>query len=286
MDADLANSYAYCQKTASREAGNFYLAFHLLPRPQRLAMCALYSFFRVADDLADEEAALEKKRQSLARWRMSLSLALQGFYGHPIHPALHHAVQQFGIPEVYLSEVIDGVEMDLETVRYATFSDLYPYCYRVASAVGLACIHVWGFSGEQAKMHAEAAGIAFQLTNILRDLKEDAQRGRIYLPQEDLARFHYREEELLKGEWNDNFLALMKFEIGRANEYYEKAWPLIDYLDRPGRAVFLTMARTYRGLLKLIENHPYDVFRKRIRLNKWRKVSLALQALPVRWGLR
>jgi 15-cis-phytoene synthase len=284
MPVDLANSYAYCQETARRKAGNFYPAFRLLPRSQRLSMCALYSFFRETDDLADEEAPTALKKQALKSWRGSLAQALQGSYSHPLHPALDHSVKQFGIPPEFLEEVIDGVEMDLDIVRYRTFDDLYPYCYRVASAVGLACIHIWGFSGQDAKKHAEAAGIAFQLTNILRDLKEDAQRGRIYLPQEDLVRFQYGEDELTRGECNDRFRDLMQFEVGRAKEYYDRGRPLVNYLNPPGRAIFMTMARTYRGLLNLIEKNRYDVFSKRLRLPRWRKVGLALQALPIRWG--
>jgi phytoene synthase len=158
------------------------------------------------------------------------------------------------------------------------------YCYRVASAVGLACIHIWGFSDEHAKKHAEAAGIAFQMTNILRDLDEDVKRGRVYLPQEDLKRFNYAEAQLQRRERNAHFVELMRFEVERTKIYYDKAWPLVDYLDRPGRAVFLTMARTYRGLLKLIEDREYDVFSRRLRLSALRKAGLALQALPVRWG--
>jgi phytoene synthase len=284
MQSDLASSYHYCKQLARREAGNFYLAFHLLPRPKRLAMCALYAFFRVADDLADQDAPAEEKRQRLVSWRDQLQQALLGRFSHPIHAALHDSVLKFGIPMQHLEQVLDGVVMDLDVARFSTFADLYPYCYRVASAVGLACIHVWGYSDEHAKKHAEAAGIAFQMTNILRDLDEDVKRGRVYLPQEDLKRFHYAEVQLERRERNGHFMELMRFEVERTKTYYDKAWPLVDYLDRPGRAVFLTMARTYRALLKLIEDREYDVFSRPIRLSALRKAGLALQALPVRWG--
>ncbi len=170
---DLARSYAYCERLARREAGNFYHAFRLLPADQRLAMCALYSFMRVADDLADGPGASEEKRPLLTDWRRRLDEALEGTYSHPLHPAFHHAIRRFDVPPAYLHAVIDGVEMDLDAAHYTAFTDLYPYCYRVASAVGLACIHIWGFTEEQAKAYAEAAGVAFQLTNILRD-----RRGR------------------------------------------------------------------------------------------------------------
>ena len=203
----LAQSYAYCEQLARREAGNFYHAFRLLPADQRRAMCALYSFLRVADDLADGPGAVADRRGPLADWRRRLDAALGGDYTHPLHPAFHQTVRRFGVPPAYLHAVIDGVEMDLDAVRFETFADLYPYCYRVASAVGLACIHIWGFTGEQAKVYAEAAGVAFQLTNILRDLGEDAGRGRVYLPCEDLERFGYGEESLRRGVRDDAFRA-------------------------------------------------------------------------------
>src|SRR5262249_50086893 len=157
-------------------------------------------------------------------------------------------------------------EMDLEPVRYATFAELYRYCYRVASAVGLACIHVWGFDGDRAKEHAEAAGIAFQLTNILRDLGEDAARGRVYLPDEDLRRCGSAAERLGRHERDDRFRELMRFEVERARGYYDAAGPLVPLLRPAGRAVFLTMMRTYRGLLDLIERRNYDVFSRRVSL--------------------
>jgi phytoene synthase len=174
--------------------------------------------------------------------------------------------------------------MDLDIAAYSTFADLYRYCYRVASAVGLACIQIWGFHGDQAKTHAEASGIAFQLTNILRDLREDAERGRVYLPAEDLQRFGYDRQRLERGERDASFADLMHFQVDRARKYYEAAGPLMDYLLPPGRAVFLIMTRTYRGLLDLIERRNYDVFSERLCLSRWRKAFLAARAIPVRLG--
>jgi 15-cis-phytoene synthase len=281
---ELARSYAYCGGVARREAGNFYHAFRLLPADQRRAMCALYSFMRVADDLADGPGAAEEKRRPLQDWRRRLDEALEGAYSHPLHPAFHHAVRRFSVPPAYLHAVIDGVEMDLGTAHYAVFTDLYPYCYRVASAVGLACIHIWGFKGEQAKVHAEAAGVAFQLTNILRDLGEDAGRGRVYLPREDLERFGYKEDDLKSGTRDDHFRALMRFEVERAAAYYRDAEPLAPLLRPAGRAVFLTMLRTYRGLLNEIVRRDYDVFSSRVRLSRAHKLWLAARALPISWG--
>jgi phytoene synthase len=281
---DRSWSYAYCERLARREAANFYHAFRLLPREQRRGLCALYSFMRVTDDLADGPDPLEEKRRALDAWRRQLDDALAGNYHHPLHMAFHHTVERFGIPRAYLDAVLDGVAMDLVTDRYETFGDLYPYCYRVASAVGLACLHVWGFAEEGAERHAEAAGIAFQLTNILRDLGEDAARGRVYLPREDLARFGYGEEDLRRELRDERFRELMRFEAARAYSYYEAAEPLVPLLPPAGRAVFLVMLRTYRGLLDAIVRRDFDVFRRRISLSRLHKLWLAARVLPVRLG--
>jgi 15-cis-phytoene synthase len=280
----LEESYHYCETLTRREAGNFYPAFRVLPRDQRVSMCALYAFMRIADDLSDSADDVATKRANLAQWRLGLRQALTGQYQHESHQALHDTVARYHIPAQYLEDVVDGVEMDLEPVVYATFADLRLYCYRVASAVGLACIHIWGFSDERAKEYAEQAGIAFQLTNILRDLGEDAARSRVYLPTEDLVRFGYDPAGLRTGKRDDAFRALMRFEVQRARDFYESAWPLTPLLPPPGRAVFLVMARTYRALLDVMEKRDYDVFRERVRVSKWRKLGFALVALPVRWG--
>lgn len=280
----LSDSYRYCEQVARREAGNFYHAFRVLPRSQRQAMCALYAFLRLTDDLGDGPGLPEEKRERLADWRRQFERAMTGDYAHSLHPAFHHTVCLHGIPKQYLQDVIDGVEMDLDTARYETFADLYGYCYRVASAVGLACIHIWGFEDDKAKEHAEYAGIAFQLTNILRDLGEDAGRGRVYLPAEDLDRFGYPVEKLLRAERDDRFRSLMNFQVERARHYYDLSEPLSGLLGPAGRAVFLVMSRTYRGLLDAIERRDYDVFSSRVSLSQWRKLGLVVQALPVRLG--
>jgi len=280
----LTQSYAWCERLARTQAGNFYHAFRLLPANKRRAMCALYAFMRVADDLTDGPEVVEEKRRALADWRRQLDDALAGIYHHALHPAFHHTVTQHRIPRRHLEDVLDGVGMDLDADRYDTFTDLYRYCYRVASAVGLACIHIWGFADARALEFAEAAGIALQLTNILRDLGEDAARGRVYLPREDLERFGYRIDELRRGEQNERFRELMRFQVERARGYYEAAAPLAGLLDAAGRAVFLVMLRTYRGLLETIERRNYDVFRSRVRMSRLRKLWLAAQVLPLRWG--
>jgi phytoene synthase len=280
----LARSYTYCENLARREAGNFYHAFRVLPNSQRRAMCALYAFLRVADDIGDGPGEVSAKRAQLADWRRSLGQALAGDYSHRLHPAFHHTLAAHRIPTAYIEAVLDGVEMDLETVRYATFADLERYCWRVASAVGLACLHIWGVAGERSVPYAEKAGIAFQLTNILRDVGEDAGRDRIYLPREELTRFGYSEDDLRRGEQNAEFRALMRFQVERARSFYDAAAPLTELLPPPGRAVFWLMASTYRGLLEAIEQRDYDVFSSRIRLSRWSKFCLALRALPLRWG--
>jgi phytoene synthase len=279
-----ARSYAYCERLARRAAANFYPAFRLLPAEQRRATCALYAFLRIADDLSDGPGSPEVRRAALERWRADLHAALAGAYRHPVYPALHDTVKRYGVPPRYLEEALDGVSMDLDVLRYDTFAGLYRYCYRVASAVGLACIHIWGFRGAIACAHAEAAGIALQLTNILRDVAEDAARGRVYLPREDLERFGCSAEGLLRGQCDEGFRALMRFEAERAGAYYEQAAGLAPLLAPAGRAVFLVMLRTYRALLDAIVRRGFDVFAGRVRLGRLHKLRLALQALPVRWG--
>lgn len=289
VSSRLQPSYTYCERLARRQAGNFFHAFQVLPRPQRRAMCALYAFMRLTDDLADGSGTVEEKRSALKQWRIDLNAALAGEDRHPLHPALRHTLNRFSVPVEYLDDVIEGCEADLEPVRLPDFGTLYRYCYRVASAVGLACIHIWGFRDDDANLPAEHAGIAFQLTNILRDLPEDLERGRVYLPAEDLKRFGVDLGDggphctlpILEA---DGFQALMQFETERARQYYRSADNLTPYLDPPGRAVFQVMLRTYRGLLDEIERRDFDVFRERVRLSPWRKAAFVLRALPVRWG--
>jgi phytoene synthase len=284
MDRALAASYAYCERVARREAANFYPAFRVLPGSQRRSMCALYTFLRVTDDLIDGPGVAAEKQAALSAWRRDFARAMAGGYSHPLHAAFHDTVRLHGIPCSYVSAVLDGVEMDLLQDSYATFAELYRYCYRVASAVGLACIHIWGAADERAAAYAESAGVAFQLTNILRDLREDAARGRVYLPREDLRNFGYRLEQLHRGERDDRFRALMRFQVERARQYYDGARPLSAYLPPPGRAMFQVMVRTYRGLLDVIEERDYDVFSSRVSLSGWRKLGLVVQAVPTRLG--
>jgi phytoene synthase len=279
-----AASYAFCERLARREAANFYPAFRVLPGPQRRAMCALYAFMRVTDDVSDSSATVPEKRAALHHWRAQFHQALRGQYTHKLHPAFHDTVSKYSIRVPDLEAVLDGVEMDLDTSSYATFAELYRYCYCVASAVGLCCIQIWGYKDNEALIHAENAGIAFQLTNILRDLGEDAARGRVYLPQEDLDRFGYRVDQIKSHERNNNFRELMQFQVERARGYYSDSRPLAKLLPPAGRAVFQVMRRTYEGLLDEIERREYDVFSSRVSLSSWQKLGFVAQAMPVRLG--
>jgi 15-cis-phytoene synthase len=281
----VARSRAWCDRLAARSASNFYPAFRLLPRDQRQAMGTLYAFMRVTDDIVDEHSTAGAAAR-LANWRADLHGAIEtGVDTHPVHPALRDMVRRYHVPARLLEEVIDGCEMDLEQSTYRTFDDLHGYCYRVASVVGLACVRMWGCHDPSAEEPAVAAGVALQLTNILRDVGEDAARGRVYLPVEDLERFEIQPMELSRQVPDARFKALMRFEASRAIEYYDRAAPLVPLLPRPGRAVFLMMLRTYRGLLDEIVRRDFDVFTRRVRVSATRKAWIAARSLAVRWGL-
>ena len=199
--------------------------------------------------------------------------------GSGLLPAFRDTVRKFDIPRAYFDAIIDGAQMDLTVTRYATFEDLYQYCYRVASAVGLVCIHIFGFNGVEAKKYAESCGIAFQLTNILRDLREDAGMGRIYLPQEDLDAFGYPEERLRNGLLDDSFRRLMAFQVERARSYYDAALPLLPQVQSSSRACLAAMIGIYRACLEEIPRRQYDVYSQRIGLSPWKKLSITARAL-------
>ncbi len=279
---DLAASYAYCQNLARHAAGNFYYSFLVLPRAKRRAMCALYSFLRHTDDLGDSAEPADVRRRQLTAWRTSLDAAFAGRYDDEILPALVDTVASYKIPREYLYEAIDGVEMDLAPCQYETFADLQQYCYKVASVVGLSCIHIWGFEDRSVIEPACRLGVAFQLTNILRDLREDAQRGRVYLPQEDLRQFGCTQDDLLAGTRDARMTALMKFQIARTEELYRQGAAVADYLARDSQAACRAMVGIYHGLLDEIRRRGGDVFTSRVRLSSWRKISIALRSLLTR----
>ena len=270
-------SYEYCRRVARRRAKNFYYSFVLLSRPQRNAMCAIYAFMRYCDDLSDEPGAT---RAAIDQWRAEMEEALEGrFSSHPVWPAFYHTVRRFGIPHQYFREMIGGVLSDLEPRRFETFEQLYRYCYQVASVVGLTIIHIFGFDTRSALPLAEKCGVAFQLTNILRDIREDAERGRIYLPAEDLRRFGVSEGDLAAGRRNEPFLRLMAFESERARAYYNDSRPLLDLIHPRSRASLWALIAIYSRLLERIEHSNYDVFRRRVRLPLWEKSWIVWRAL-------
>lgn len=282
----LEASYAWCKSLAKQTAGNFYFSFLTLPSAQFRDMCVLYAFMRVSDDIGDDEAVPVSQRiEQLSRWRCHLEHALAGeAVEHPCLPALVEVIRRHGIPQEYFFALIDGVRDDLEpgvkaAARFETFAELSDYCYRVAGVVGLCCIHVWGFHDDRAVERAVDCGLAFQLTNILRDLGEDARRGRIYLPREDLETFDYTAGDIAEHCRDERFVKLMRFQIERARSFYRKAEDLFDYLDPPGRSILSAMLRIYGGLLEEIERRNYDVFSRRVRLPAWRKLLISLQSI-------
>ncbi|MFN3650438.1 MAG: phytoene/squalene synthase family protein [Armatimonadota bacterium] len=277
MPYSVDESYRHCIQVARTEARNFYYSFLCLPAPKRAAMCAIYAFMRYSDDVSDDGGEQAAKR--MAEWRGELDRALSGDYGEsPVFPAFHDAVRRYGIPARYFHEVIDGTEMDLRPRRFETFDETYRYCYLVASVVGLVCIHVFGFSDRRALELAESNGIAFQLTNILRDLREDAEMGRVYLPQEDLRRFGYTEAELRGGVDNAAFRELMRFQVERARDYYDRSAPLVELVDADSRPCLRAMRRIYGGILERIVAQEYDVFSRRARVPTWKKLWIATEA--------
>jgi phytoene synthase len=274
---DVDRSYEYCRRVARSRAKNFYYSFVLLTGQQRKAMCAIYTFMRRCDDLSDEPGAT---REALERWRAEMVEALAGnVAGHPVWPAFRHTVRRFGIPTEYFHEMIDGVLGDLEPRRFETFSQLYRYCYQVASVVGLTCIHIFGFDTRSALPLAEKCGVAFQLTNILRDVKEDLGRGRIYLPAEDLQRFGVTEADLRAGDRTEAVLGLLRFEAARARAYYQESAPLLDLIHPRSRRSLWALIAIYSQLLGRIESKNYDVFTRRVRLSALEKSLIILRAL-------
>lgn len=276
------NSHDFCRRLARREAKNFYYSFLVLPPARRRAMCALYAFMRQTDDISDEAGSVDEKRRRLDSWRAELEAAQNGnTTGWPGLPALAETVHKYAIPVRHLHEVIDGVAMDLEPRTFETFDDLYAYCYRVASAVGLCCIRIWGFQSRDglAESLAESCGIALQLTNILRDVREDLGLGRVYLPREDLDRFKVRAEDLQLDTPRPAVRELFEFEARRAYDYYARARPLSSLIAPVGRPVLGAMVGIYRALLDEIARRNYNVLAGRISLPAWKKTAITLGSL-------
>jgi phytoene synthase len=263
--------------TLTRRSGsNFYYAFLFLPRRKREAMYALYAFCRTVDDAVDQGGGSPgDQRRVLAEWRAELRRAYQGRPTQPIAVRLAEVIRDFPIPREHLEAILDGVEMDIDKRRYASFEELYEYCYRVAAAVGLASIEIFGYSDLRARDYAVNLGIALQLTNIMRDLKTDAERGRIYLPLDELRRFGYAEDDLLRGRYSQAYFELMRFQADRTHAYYRAARAALPRADRRRLAAAEIMGVIYRALLRAIEARRFRVFERRIRLSTSRRLALA-----------
>jgi len=282
----LDRAYAICRAIAKREAKNFYYAFVALPEPRRNAICAIYAFMRKADDLSDDETIPREQRLlSLEQWQAAWRSASQtGATQDPVFIAVRDATQRFNIPLSLLDELIAGTTSDLKANpghapdTYATFADLYRYCYLVASVVGLVCIRIFGYTDPAAEKLAEETGVAFQLTNILRDVAEDAERGRVYLPLEDLAAHNVTLDSILhraKATPPAPGERALLAEIGkRAEAYYASADKLLPLVERESRPALWVLVRIYRGLLKRIRRADYDVFSRRISVPTFQKLEI------------
>jgi phytoene synthase len=276
----LEDSYRFCQAVARRRARNFYFSFLALPAHKRRAMCALYAFMRECDDRSD---GVHASLESLREWRSHLDAALSGSLPpHPIWPAFADTVSRCRIPADCLYGMIEGVSSDLSPRTFHTFQDLYCYCYLVASVVGIATIHVFGFSDPRAPLLAERCGIAFQLTNILRDIREDALHGRIYLPREDMERFAVTPPMLEAVSLSPQLRRLLEFEASRAHGYYEEALPLIGMVEPDSRHALWALIEIYHRLLARIEQRGFDVLSGRVRLSTPEKSLIALRAMLAR----
>jgi phytoene synthase len=287
----LEAAYATCRAIAKREAKNFYYAFVALPEPRRNAICAIYAFMRKADDLSDDESIPREQRLiNLEQWQASWHAASQtgstqsDATQDPVFIAVRDATQRFNIPLSLLDELIAGTTSDLKSNpgsapdTYATFADLYRYCYLVASVVGLVCIRIFGYTDPAAEKLAEETGVAFQLTNILRDVAEDAERGRVYLPLEDLAAHNVTLDSILHrakaAPPTANERAILA-DIGqRAEAYYRSATKLLPLIDHESRPALWVLVSIYHALLRRIERANYDVFTERARVPTIQKLSI------------
>ncbi len=265
----------YCQEKAAKSGSSFYYSFLFLPPQQRRAITALYAFCREVDDIVDESTNPDIARTKLAWWRTEIGELFHGTAQHPVTRALAPAIKTFDLPESRFHEIIDGMEMDLNQNRYASFDELKVYCHRVAGVVGLMAADIFGRTRETTLEYAENLGTAFQLTNIIRDVGEDARRNRIYIPLEELQRFQVRSDEILHGRTSDRFTALIRFQIDRARDFYARAFAALDETDRRSQRPGLVMAGIYRALLGDIEKKRIDVLTTRASMTPIRKLWIA-----------
>jgi len=268
----------YCQHKAAASGSSFYASFRFLPELKRRAIIALYAFCREVDDVVDECKDEEVARQTLNWWRLEVAKLYVGEASHPVTLALQDLLSDFNLAEEYLLEIIDGMEMDLDIHHYATFKDLSLYCYRAASVVGLLTAEIFGFNNRATLKYAHDLGMAFQLTNILRDVREDAERGRVYLPQDELEKFGVTKQNLMQPITSDAVKNLFQYQADRAREYYQKAFNALPEEDRYSQHIGLIMAEIYLSLLDEIENDEFKVLEHRIKLTPTRKFWLAWRA--------
>ncbi len=269
------NAEEYCQEQAAGSGSSFYYSFLFLPTNQRQAITALYAFCREIDDVVDECNDLNIALTKLNWWRDEIQRVFHGQAQHPVGLSLSKAIKEFNLNEKHFHSIIDGMLMDTQQSRYQTFEELSTYCYRVAGVVGLLAIEIFGYQHPSTQDYAEKLGLAFQLTNILRDIKEDASRGRIYLPLDELKKFDVSEKDILNGKINSKLRALFEFQAQRAEHYYQQAYSSLDKQDRFQQRSGLIMAAIYHALLVRIKKQDYDVFSHNIRLSPLRKLWIA-----------
>ncbi|HKV40624.1 MAG TPA: presqualene diphosphate synthase HpnD [Blastocatellia bacterium] len=264
------------QRLARATGSNFYYAFLLLSRAQRSGLNNVYGFCRIIDDIVDEAVPGRDPGAELDRWREEIHACYQDLPATPFGEKLAGTIEEFDLPKQPFLDLIDGMEMDLQWQNYQSFADLREYCYRVASAVGLLCIEIFGYQSLRTKEYAVNLGLALQLTNILRDLKEDVARGRIYIPIEDQERFGYSADDFRSNRYNAPFVAMMRFERERAISYFDRAAASLGEEDRPTMFAAEAMGRIYRELLDSIEAVKFDVYHNRVTVPKKRRLKIAL----------
>lgn len=265
----------YCQHKAAQSGSSFYYSFLFLQPERRRAITALYAFCREVDDVVDECTDVQLARTKLAWWRAELVSMYQGKPNHPVTQSLAEAMHSYNLPQELLMEIIDGMEMDLSQTRYTDFKALHLYCYRVASVVGLLAAEIFGYEDRRTLKYAHDLGLAFQLTNIIRDVGEDARLGRIYLPTDELVRFGVPVEDILHARYSNAFSSLMAFQIGRAESLYEQAFAQLPAQDRRAQRPGLVMAAIYRALLREIRRDGCRVLDRRTALTPIRKLWIA-----------
>jgi phytoene synthase len=269
------NPHEYCRQKAAASGSSFYASFRLLPPARRRAITAFYAYCREVDDVVDNCRDPQVARAKLAWWREETARIFAGTPSHPVARALAEAVGPFGIAQEQLEAILDGMEMDLSQTRYPDYKALRLYCHRVAGVVGEVAAGIFGYRERATLKYAALLGLAFQLTNIIRDVGEDARRGRSYLPQDELAEFGVREADLLQGRSTDAFRTLMEFQYRRAQDTYAQALALLPQADRKAQRPGLAMAAIYRALLEEIRRDGYPVLQARIALPPLRKLWLA-----------